>query len=287
MGKNVKTFLRDFVNSLIPQPEFYKKILDRRLSDSLKYFIALIFFVNLIFFLVTFVGIDFKAFTEMKNAVVKSLDQYPQDLKIYVTNGSLMTTYDKPYFLWFDYAGAKNLLLVVDKAATKEDLDKYGSVLLLTNDHLFLNRQKLHVDDDSVPLTHATFAIDKESVSMLSDIIRNYLSHILALVILIAVFVSPIFSAIYMFIIILIVSTLAYILYNLVDKKHNHKATLQLSLHASTVPILVFYGMSYVNPPVSNLTTSVFILILIFTLCALYEAYLDHGAQIVKKKIKK
>lgn len=275
MGKNVKTFLQDFVNSLIPQPEFYKKILKKRLSYSLKYFVALIFFINFIFFAVTLVGIDFKQFNEMKNSVVRSLNEYPQDLKIYITKGSLMTTYDRPYFLWLDYAGSKNLLLVVDKAATKEDIGKYGSALLLTHDHLFFNRQKLNVDDDSIPLSHATFAIDKDSVSALNNTIQNYMPYLFALVVFIALIISPIFSFVYMFILILISSAISYILYNFVDKKHNHKATLQLSLHASTVPILVFYSMSYINSPARNLTTAVFILTLIFTLCALYEAYLD------------
>lgn len=247
MSRIVKGFFQNFKKSLLPQIPYYRTLLSVPMVQTLKYFIALIFFLNAIFFVILAVWAN----------PVSSLKNIPEDLN----------TYDRPYFMWLDFDKRKILFLVADRFAVPSDIGKYNSYALLTSDSLVINQDKTGMNFQ-IPL-------NQELASNFATVIGSSMPVILVFLIFGAFLIIPIISAVYFLLIIAAASLISYLIYNLIDKRHDHSKTFQLALHASTLPIMVFYFLNLVVPTTPNLPLTTFILILIFTLCALYEAYLD------------
>ena len=95
--QKVKTFFHAFSNSLLPQADYYHKLLKTPFSFSRKYFLSLIFIANLLFMVLLIVRLQSSGYLLLKDSLPQSLDQYPKSLSITVEDGTLRTNSEKDW----------------------------------------------------------------------------------------------------------------------------------------------------------------------------------------------
>lgn len=283
MRKNVKTFFSDFRNSLLPQPIFYRHLLRAPLSRSFSYFIMLIFFLNALFLLLFFAKIKPTRLIQFTNEVITELHAFPTDLTVHLNNGHLISSANRPYFFWINHDDEKILIGVIDETATPEKINSYSSFFLLTDKTLVLNRNKLPIGSESISLSGINGTIDRSGALSFAKLISHIFPFAMILFLLVALLILPIVTVIINSIIIALASIGAYILFRFFTKIHTLKKTFQLTLHAATLPLIIVGIISFLNPTIHYLRTPLFLLLIIFSLCALYEAYIDRNYRSVKK----
>jgi hypothetical protein len=130
--KKVKAFLHIFLNSLIPNASYYRKILNTRFFFSFKYFLSLIILLSLVLIFNLLNKYSPPKIIHWLTQINKTIDQFPPDLNLFINNGSLITSYNRPYFIWVkDEKNKLRLLLVVDESASLEKINQYQSMALL------------------------------------------------------------------------------------------------------------------------------------------------------------
>ena len=284
MGKKVKTFLHVFVRSLIPEVDYYRKLIKTHFCFSIKYYISLILVLNLLFILFVFIRLNpFKMKTLLSN-LVKSVQKYPKELRIEIRNGSLKTNYGRPYLLWLDYDDKKYLLLVVDEFATPEQIAQYRSYMLLTSNRAIARRVFLGGNLSQYSLKKfedqtITYTTAQEVVSSFQRVIQ-FLPILYIGILLIFLILIPLFSfgitSLYVFLSSVVVY---YFLKYGAKKSIRFRKTLQVSLHAITLPLLLDYGLIMFNLSSKSLPFLFFFLSLIFVGGGVYEAYLDYDGK--------
>ncbi|MBI2641655.1 DUF1189 family protein [Candidatus Roizmanbacteria bacterium] len=279
----LKTFWHVFTNSLIPNTSYYHKILKSPFSFSLKYFLTLIVILNLLFGAFLALKLNPWKIHETFQSLVSSLDEFPNNLTISVKDGVLMTNYNKPYFLWFDYKDSKRLLLVIDETATAEKIYEYRSDMLLTRGELVIRNPK---DTSEIQILNLSYVnqqtINKDIILKVQEYIREITRFILLsyplLLILTMIFLvlASFFStALYL----VIASAVVYIFYLFFLRKKTQptfKNAFQISLHSITTPLLLNYvlGMFYLGIPL--LPFFFLFLIVVFTFAGIYDAHLHN-----------
>jgi len=289
MIRKVKTFLHIFYNSLIPHARYYSRIIKVNFSFSLKYFLTLIVILN-IFFIISFVvKYSPKKINIVLGTLITSLRQFPNDLTIMINNGRLITSYNRPYFLWLDYQDKKQLLLVIDETATAKKAQLYKSYSLLTANELVINNLKNN-NLSSLPLSYLQDqTINKEKTMMfvsVLDKIQGLLPLLSLILILALIIILPIASFAITIIYLLLSALLVFFLYKFFIKKHfRFKKILQVSFHSATLPLLIDYGLIIFRPTM-RLTVNVptlpfpllfFILLALFIAVGVYEAHAKHN----------
>lgn len=286
--KKVKSYFHEFLHSLIPYPSYYSKILKKNFRNSFAYFLILIVGLNIIFITSIYTKINYEKTRSIIFSLYASLQQVPNDFQLQITNGTLIKSYNYPYFFWIDNNAAKKLLITVDENAYPEKIRSYKSFILLTSKDLVTYSNNTV---QSVPLsTLGKITINKpilqDSASKLQSILNLlpiiYICIIIALIIIIPA-VSLIITTIYL----LIASLIGYFAYRLFTKKHvSYKKSLQIAFHAATLPLIVDYFIIILKPtfPIKsafvipqNLFPIVFIFLLsLFVFTGIYEAHEQH-----------
>ncbi len=287
--KKVKTFIHVFINSLIPQTNYYPKILHTNFFFSLQYYILLLLILSIIFL----VSLPFKYSPNKINAeldaVIAGLNQFPDNLKININNGDLITNYDRPYLMWIDYNNQKILLFAVDESDSLPNSD-LKPILLLTGQNLQVN---LGGNRSSViPLNNLKIkTIDKQLTNSLitSITIFQRLLPIFAIgLFLIMLILVPIGSFIINTIYILIASLIAYGVFRIFIKRQpSFKKTLQISFHAITLPLIIDYFLIITKPTIYTNNGNIpkipvalpllfLILLSVFVFGGIYEAHYRH-----------
>lgn len=277
--RKVKTFFHVFLNSALPQAPYYRKLLKTNFSFSFKYFLFLVFAVNLIFVVGFFIRLNPQRLSYTKDAVLKSLKEYPDELVISLHDNVLSTNADKPYFVWIDVPKEQTLIAVVDETATPEEINQYQSFVLFTKNAIVFNKEKLQMQDDNVvPYESATnLTLNKKGVAMFEEMIPKLLPWLITGIVIFAIFIVPLFLTLGYLLYLAIVSFFAFLVFKLFFKKHTYKKTLQLSLHAATIPFILEYGFMHLGGPKNPQSGSQMFLVLIaiFIFSALYAAYLE------------
>lgn len=267
MRKKVKTFFHVFTKSLLPQPEYYRKIIKTGFFFSFKYFLSLLVLIYFVSVFSIFMKFNPVKIIYWKTYLTANLNRYPDDLVINVENGSLMTTYNRPYFLWADNYDKKKLLLVIDQMALPDKIYEYRSSFLLTGDSLVVRKNdRLTV----VPLKNLSFRIDKELLVNASGSISTGLLLItFSIFILFLVLVFPLIIFLANLLYLLIISFFVLIGLKIVSRKISYKKILQLSFHSSTIPLIISCCLYRLHPFCLSF------LILLFLSAAVYETYID------------
>lgn len=284
MGKKVKTFLHVFVRSLIPEVGYYKKLIKTHFCFSVKYYVSLVFVLNLFFVLFVFVKLNpFQMKTLLSN-LVETLQKYPRELRIEIKNGLMKTNYGRPYLLWLDYDDKKHLLLVVDESATPEQIAQYRSYMLLTSNRaivrkVFLNENQSQYSLKNFENQNITYATVQQVISSFQTVIR-FLPIIYICILLISLILIPLFSFAITSFYLFLSSVVVYFFLKYGTKKPiRFRKTLQVSLHAITLPLLLDYGLIVFNLSSKPLPLLFFFLSLIFVGGGVYEAYFDHDGK--------
>ncbi len=282
MSQIVKTFLHAFSNSLIPKSSYYRKILDAKLSFSLKYFFMLIVFLNLFILIFFMMKISpFKIRTLLSN-LSQSLDRYPSDLEIQIKKGTVSTNYDRPYFLWLDnYENeSKHLLAVIDASAQYEKINEYDSfILVTTNEIIFKNL----LNNNHVTRNDLSF-IENETINKGTILkVQNsiiWVRHNLFIIYPVSLFIIFILLILLSFfeymIYLTVVSAIIYVL-TLFKHSSVKKALLnkvfQISLHSVTLPLSLNYSLGILRPPIFSLLTVFLLLLILFTFVGVNEGF--------------
>jgi len=288
--KKVKAFLHIFLNSLIPNASYYRKILNTRFFFSFKYFFFLIALLSSILIFNLLNKYSLPKIVHWFGQVNKIIDQFPSDLNLFINNGSLITSYNRPYFIWVkDEKNKLRLLLVVDESASLEKINQYQSMALLTKTDLFIKQNN---QLKKIPLTaFEKITVNKEKLKLLKEkisFINKLLYPLYFGIFILIIILIPLFSLIINVVYIFIASLIVFILLKLKpEKKYHFKKIFQISLHASTFPLLVDYFAF--NFPLAKLIKTnfhikappfplIFIFFLaIFIFIGAYEAYYNHN----------
>ncbi len=273
--QKINTFIHVFKNSIFPTPNYYKQIKHTKLFFSFKYFVMLIFIINLItipFFLnKIFSGgkID-----ELKTQINQTLSKYPQDLKIQIKNNRLTTNLNKPYIMWISLNSVPNALFVIDERADLQDLQKYNGIFLVNSDHIIVN------DKNDFKINKLTVKSDIEIDKLSVEKFREYLNSFFTILPFFSVFLGlliiifvPLFVVFFKTLYLITISVFAFLLTRPFNHNIHFKRVFQISLHASTIPTVVG---ALVQLSITNLSLHgiFYLLTLIFVLSAIYEAYL-------------
>jgi hypothetical protein len=254
MVRKVKTFLHVFLRSLIPHTLYYSKILKAPFFFSFKYFIALLFALNLLFVGSFLVRYNPKKVYSVLSSFSTSLSSYPSDLVISVENGRLITNNNRPYLLWFDYQDKKNLLLVIDETATSRKIQLYRASLLLTSNELVIRDVRTntlsalpinYLDDQKITKAKVNQVVQGINIS-LSYFPLLYTGFVGLLAVLLPA-VSFLVTSLYL----LFSSCIVYLVYKFFAKKHFRlKKIIQVSFHAATFPLLLDYLLIILQPTI-------------------------------------
>jgi hypothetical protein len=283
--KKVKAFLHIFVNSLLPQTNYYQKILKTKFSFSLKYFLFLTFLINCLFVLFFVIKIPSAKVNRLLTNLNNNLTAFPNNLIISVKNGSLLTTFNRPYFLWIDFDNMKQLLAVVDETADTQKINEYQSAFLLTTKFAVIRDMMGGRPLTVIPLSQIKdVTIDKNTIEEM----RTNLAQIAKLLplfywglIVIAIILFPMFSFLVNILYLITASLFIYIVYRIFFAKSlprhhlSFKKTFQIGLHAITLPLIIDYGLTLLNLRSKPTMLMYLFLIAVFVFAGLYEAYFD------------
>lgn len=244
--QKVKTFFHVFSNSLFPQESYYHKILHTKFSFSFTYFISLFLIIHVLFSLLFFRHkflLSETTLDQIKHNLLYSLNQYPKDLTISIKNGQLSTNYNKPYIFWFSHEKVLLPLVVVDQYGEPHKITQYESLALLTSRHLTFNTQKgIRI----YPLPYKNITIDKMMINGIKTALlttHSFIPFILWGHRILLFIILPLFFLVGTFILLLLISLSLYMLATALcaGSKLSYNKCLQISLHATTFPLLAIY----------------------------------------------
>jgi hypothetical protein len=275
--RKVKTFSHVFLNSLIPQAQYYHHLAETSFKFSLKYFLTLVVALNLVYVLVLAIKFNPFRIRGIFNSLARSAETIPQDLVITVKDGQLTTTYDRPFFLWTDIGKKKKLLAVIDEGARPEKIQEYQSYFLITgSDVVTRKNRKISIiplaNIKSKIITPATIAKVKEVLKKITSL--SFLVY--PVIILLLVLIYPLISLIITFFHLFLASVISLpVYYFLKKKKLSFQKVLQVSFHAATLPLSLDYSLRIFGLKSESLSLMFFSLLFIFILGGVYEAYFD------------
>ncbi len=247
--RKVKTFLYIFTNSLFPLAGYYKKILKTRFAFSCKYIITLIVILHILFATIFFIKFSFvdQSFSQLNRNLFEMLNSYPSDLVIRIKNSQLTTNYDHPYIMWFDLKKFPTPVLAIDSFAQPEKINEYRSLALLHDNAVTLRNPRTgRILSYPFP-PHNEYLITKNRVTNMQNILFDTFAIRLTVIIVagyIGINILLLFSFIILKIIYLLLFSfvLFFIMRFVLKNIHVHyKKIVQISFHASTIPLIFEY----------------------------------------------
>lgn len=271
MIKELMIKIKDiFINSLIPNSKFYKTILKKKFYFSFLYFFAFLFVLNLLMFSIIALKINLSLNLKNFKQLINTLDKLPKNLIININNGYLSTNQTMPILFWKEN---KKLIMVIDETATNEKINQYNSKLLLTSANIvYSDRSKSYI---AIPYTKTDIKITKEEIIKIKSIILKVMPLIIALTSFYFIILNPFFITIFLSIYLGLISLIAFLIYKSNIKKITFKKVFQISLHAVTLPVIIYVVLMSFNNMILNILSSYIFLLLSFAfiLISVYDTY--------------
>ncbi len=279
--KKVKAFFYVFFRSLLPQSAYYEDISKSKFLFSLKYFIVLLIVLNTLFISTVAIRLHPAKINRLLESLQSSLSQYPQNLSLTLHRGLLISSFNRPYFLWLDYDNKTNLLVVVDENASVDKIKDYNSSLLLTSKYLVIKNMRDENASTVIPLSRfSDQIIDKTAVLGVQSNIQKADKVFPVLFWSVFVFLLIVLPTISFFLnlfYLIMASLLVIVVLKMFSKKYAPYArfgkTLQLSFHAITLPLTLDYGLTLLSIKSKPSSLLFFFLTAVFVFAAVYEAY--------------
>lgn len=270
--RKVKTFFHVLINSVIPQRDYYHKILKTPFSFSLKYFFFLSVIANFLFFFFLLLKISPGFIFSLKKGLINGLNNFPSDLVISLKNGSLNTNYGHPYFFWLKGSSKEILLLVVDESAQTSGINQYRSLILLTKNELVVGADKNNIIYKNYP-PGLSLTINKESVNRLTATLTNLFGLIIVSILLVIFLICPLVSFFINLFYLLLSALISFFIFRLTPKKVTLNKIFQVGLHSSTFPVIFNYGFGAFNSNNSGFPMIYLFLLTVFLIAAINEVY--------------
>lgn len=247
--KKVKTFFHIFINSLFPLEGYYKKLLKTRFAFSLKYILTLIVILHIFFATIFFIkySVINESLPQLNKNLFTMLSNYPSDLIIRIKNSQLTMNYDHPYIMWFNSRKFPTPVLAVDSFAQPEKINEYNSYILL-HDNAITIRNPSNGRIKSYPLpANNEYVITKNRINQMQNALFDTFAIRLTTVIVagyIGINILLLISFIVIKILYLLLFSLIlfFIIRGVLKKTHiRYKKIVQISFHASTLPLIFEY----------------------------------------------
>jgi maltodextrin utilization protein YvdJ len=179
----------------------------------------------------------------------KAKDLYPKGLVVNIKDGIVTTNEEEPFFVdtltQFNLAKGYEHVLTIDTSASPSDIKKYKTFALITKDSVVTiqNNDSYQVR----PIDKETnLTIDEKTYDNLISQITPYLKYlqpaliaVIVLSILIWPFISAFFSMGLQTLYLIIFSIIFFLLVKIMKKEISFKKLFQLTIHASTLPIIL------------------------------------------------
>lgn len=240
------------IQKSIYDPEFYRELLAKPFSYSLKYFIVFSLLMALIATIYLSFSVLPKINTFLKNVSPAVLDYFPDELEIVIKDGEASSNVPEPYFLEMPFEisedikmnpdirghGIENLLVIDTRSdeATLEEFNDYNTLALLSR------KTMMSYDEDQVVIRSLAdipnFKLDKGVVSsFLAKIIPYFrFAGPLFVIFVFAGFFYFIFSVKMFYLI--FVALLIWMVTKIRKVDIGYKKSYQLGLHLFTAGIL-------------------------------------------------
>ena len=201
---------------------------------------------------------------------INSLDKLPKNLIININNGFLSTNNPMPVLVW---SGNKMLIAVIDETATDDKINQYQSKILLTSTSLVI-RDGIN-KNISLPYTNSNIKITKDTIIKIKSLLLNIIPLMIVLISFYFIILHPIFITIFLTIFLSFLSFIAMMIYKSKFKKITFQKTFQISIHAITLPIIIYAVLMSFNNMILNILSSYIFLLLSFAfiLISIYDAY--------------
>lgn len=295
--RKVKAYLHTLANSFIPHPKFYGHIIKMPMRFTYQFFFVTCFFLYLIYIIVIALKIVPPNEFLSDYRISKSLASYPPNYAVHIDNGVLTSSSDHPTFVWMEIYNTKNPLLVVDDRASADKINEYSSQVLLTGTEAvyrnyadpklnFVERfnklffgpkyqqvlalDKAYSNNGLLMIPYKSNAvIGHDQISQNISGIKTFFSTELI--------TGPLLLALVTILFVLISGGVIYLLQPHRRKQlHIHYAKIiQVSLHAAALPMIILLLLRLLYPSTNHALTFG-IVIFIFSITAVYEAYYDH-----------
>jgi len=272
--ENMRKIKNTFINSLIPNKKFYKELLRKKLIYSFNYFLVFIFVLNLFFFIVLTLKLNLPINYQNFKQFLNRFDEIPKSLIINIDNAHLSTTHNRPLLIWINNNGAKSLLAVLDETASAEKINLYDTPILLTSSEIVFMRGSKNYTTLEYP--NETIRITKDKIVNVKNYVIKFLPFLVSILIFYFVAILPIILFLSSLIFLVLIILPIYLVFHLKNKKIKFKKVFQISLHSSTIPIIIFT----ILPLLSNvflilISFPLFIILEFLFICvSVYDAYL-------------
>lgn len=275
IGQKISTFLHIFLRSLVPSERYYRKLLHTKLIFSLKYFFTLVFILNFFAVCLFIVKLNesLPEIASVKDEFIHMLDEYPKDLVVILKNGELMTTLDRPYFMWFTTNDTPHPVLIIDEQANSSQTHRYGATVFITAEGITINlgntshQYRFRSTDN--------FFFDHVSVEKLREnavLFFRQLPIIMLLSSLILFFLLPIVIFVLLMFMLSFLSLAVYAGIKLIHRRITYRKVFHISLHSSTTPLLLEY-IFYVRGLTIFLPFGFLFFYILFLTLSLFETY--------------
>jgi len=236
-----------------------------------------------LFLLGLFVKVNPVRIQSLTDGVSKALLSFPSNVSIVIENGHMTSNLDMPYFTWMGFEDNKILLLVIDEKNTVNRLKLYKPLVMLTGTEMAITSGS-SIKRYPYPL-HTTFQINQATMLRFEEAFRNYFKKGFALFYPLFIVVTPLFFALANTVYLVFSSVIVFVFFRLFHRRFSLKKIFQIGMHACTLPFLIGYCILAINHAVSGLPFVMFVLLFIFHLTGVYEAYYEevpqqsHGAK--------
>lgn len=247
----LKLFFKVFWKSLT-NPPYYQKIARAPFSFSLKYLFFLLFLVSLIeglilsgrvlFFLPKTPELIARAKTVVKNF-------YPAELVVVIKNGQLQTNVKEPYFIDFpqELGVSKVHFIVIDTKAKVEDIEKYSTMALVTKDKITTVNDRgykvysLKDIKSDVYIDRNLYDQAIKEILPFFDYLPLAIYVLVAFLLLVWPFLGAVFGLVGKLFYLLILSPFFWVIAKVLKSELAYKKVYQISIHATTLPIVLFF----------------------------------------------
>jgi len=240
-----KTYFYSLRKSLI-SPDYYQDVVKASFSFSLKFFFFSCFLLALVLGTIYSVNAS-KALNKFIFELRNLPEFYPENLVIEIKDGRVQTNQPEPYFIPLpefptqDQTIASPLtnLLVIDTQGKIEDINKYQTIALLTEENIVFrqseNTQEIRVYSlDQIKKFTLNEAFIKSSWQKISGYFKYFVPLATSFIFL-GLFISIPLSK---FIHLLIFSLITLLFAKILKTTLSYKKSLQINLHAFIVPTL-------------------------------------------------
>ncbi len=275
--KQLRTIFYVVKHSLFPTDNYYVTV--RKNTSfwfSFKYIVSLVLIVSVV--LTILYPLHFLPIYQpgkLKNEVLKTLGQLPDDFVLNINYyGVLTTNQQRPIIIFNQNNNSPKRFLVIDSLANDSMAKDYDSRIILMRRKAIIQSFDQTItfnyrDERPITINHQTI----ENITSIIEELFSYYWIILGGVMFILLLTIPTLLLISKILYLILASLIVFVVAKLFFiRQLSYKKTLQISMHAATAPIILEYTsmLFHISIPIK---IWFFLLTLVFIAAGVYEAY--------------